>query len=77
MEGARQAFRQAHQLSREPEPGMSLLRLAQGDAPGASISIERALAGVESHAFVQARLLPAAVEIGLAAGDLTTTPGRN
>jgi class 3 adenylate cyclase len=70
MEGARQAFRQAHQLSREPEPGMSLLRLAQGDAPGASISIERALAGVESHAFVQARLLPAAVEIGLAAGDL-------
>jgi class 3 adenylate cyclase len=70
MEGAREAFRQAHQLSREPEPGMSLLRLAQGDAPGASISIKRALAGVESHAFVQARLLPAAVEIGLAAGEL-------
>ena len=30
LEGAREAFRQAHQLSREPEPGMSLLRLAQG-----------------------------------------------
>jgi class 3 adenylate cyclase len=70
MEGAREAFRQAHQLSREPEPGMSLLRLAQGDAPAASISIKRALAGVESRAFVQARLLPAAVEIGLAAGEL-------
>ncbi len=70
LEGAREAFRQAHQLSREPEPGRSLLRLAQGDAPGANISIKRALAGVESHAFIQARLLPAAVEIGLAAGDL-------
>jgi len=70
LEGAREAFRQAHQLSREPEPGMSLLRLAQGDAPGANISVKRALAGVGSHAFIQARILPAAVEIGLAAGDL-------
>ncbi|HET9779372.1 MAG TPA: adenylate/guanylate cyclase domain-containing protein [Propionibacteriaceae bacterium] len=70
LEGAREAFRQAHQLSREPEPGRSLLRLAQGDAPGANVSIKRVLAGIESRAFIQARLLPAAVEIGLAAGDL-------
>jgi class 3 adenylate cyclase len=70
LEGAREAFRQAHQLSREPEPGKSLLRLAEGDAAGANTSIRRALAGVESRAFIQARLLPAAVEIGLAAGDL-------
>ena len=70
LEGAREAFRQARQLSREPEPGMSLLRLAEGDAPGANTSIKRTLAGVESRAFIQARLLPAAVEIGLAAGDL-------
>jgi class 3 adenylate cyclase len=70
LEGAREAFRQAHELRREPEPGRSLLRLAQGDAHGANISIKRALAGVESRAFIQARLLPAAVEIGLAAGDL-------
>ena len=70
LEGAREAFRQARQLSRMPEPGMSLLRLAQGDASGANISIKRALAGVESRAFIQAKLLPAAVEIGLAAGDL-------
>ena len=70
VDGAREAFRQAHQLSREPEPGMSLLRLEQGDTAGANISIKRALAAVESHAFIHARLLPAAVEIGLAAGDL-------
>jgi class 3 adenylate cyclase len=70
LQGAREAFQQAHQLSRMPEPGMSLLRLAQGDASGACVSIKRALAGVESRAFIQAKLLPAAVEIGIAAGDL-------
>jgi class 3 adenylate cyclase len=49
---------------------MSLLRLAQGDASGAYLSIKRALADVESRTFIQAKLLPAAIEIGLAAGDL-------
>src|SRR5215213_278506 len=70
LPGAIEAFRQAHQLSREPEPGMSLLRLAQGDAAAANTSINRALAGTESHAFTKSRLLPAAIEIGIAAGDL-------
>jgi class 3 adenylate cyclase len=70
LDGAREAFRQADELSREPEPGRSLLRLAQGDAQGANVSVKRALAGVESQAFIQARLLPAAIDIGLAAGDL-------
>jgi class 3 adenylate cyclase len=70
VDGAKEAYRQAHQLSREPEPGMSLLRLAQGDTAAANISIKRALAAVESQAIIHARLLPAAVEIGLAAGDL-------
>jgi class 3 adenylate cyclase len=70
LEGAGEAFRQAHQLNRVPEPGTSLLRLAQGDAQAANTSIQRALVSVGSRAFIQARLLPAAVEIGLAAGDL-------
>jgi class 3 adenylate cyclase/Tfp pilus assembly protein PilF len=70
MDGAREAFHQAHELSREPEPGRSLLRLAEGDAHAANMSVKRALAGVESRAFPRARMLPAAVEIALAAGDL-------
>ena len=49
-----------------------MLRLAQGDAAGAYTSIKRALVAAETHAFTQARLLPAAIEIGLAAGDLDT-----
>ena len=71
LPGALDAFRQAHQLGREPEPGMSLLRLGKGDAEGAYTSIKRALVA-ETHAFTQARLLPAAIEIGLAARDLDT-----
>src|SRR5215207_7040827 len=72
LPGARDAFRQAHELNREPEPGMSLLRLAQGDTSGANTEIKRALVAADNHAFAQARLLPAAIEIGLAAGDLDT-----
>jgi class 3 adenylate cyclase len=70
LEAAKAAFQEAHQLSRMPEPGMSLLRLANGDAAGANTSIKRTLADMEFHALIQARLLPAAVEIGVAAGDL-------
>ena len=55
LEGAREAFRQAHQLSREPEPGRSLLRLAQGTHQVPTCP-SCALAGIESRAFIQARL---------------------
>ena len=50
----------------EPQPGLALLRLAQGDSDAAVAAIRRALgetAGAES-----ARLLPACVEILLAVG---------
>src|SRR5215218_7107611 len=72
LSGAREAFRRANQYNREPEPGMSVLRLAQGDTTAASISIKRALAAAESNAFAKVRLLPAAVDIGLAAEDLNS-----
>jgi class 3 adenylate cyclase len=66
---AEQAFREADELGRTPEPGLSLLRLAQGNARGAFASIRRA-AGDESLPLpAQARLLPAAVEIAVAASE--------
>jgi class 3 adenylate cyclase/tetratricopeptide (TPR) repeat protein len=76
LEGSLQAFRQAHELNRQPEPGMSLLRLAQGDPAAANISIKRALSAAESQAFAKARLLPAAIEIGIAAADLDSVAKR-
>src|SRR5687768_8321987 len=67
---AEQAFREADEFGRTPEPGLSLLRLAQGHAKGAFASIKRA-AGDESLTLpAQARLLPAAVEIAIAAEEI-------
>ena len=66
---AEQAFREADEFGKDPEPGRSLLLLARGNAQGAAASIGRALAD-GSPLSKRARLLPAAVEIRLAAGDV-------
>ncbi|MGH2739817.1 MAG: adenylate/guanylate cyclase domain-containing protein [Actinomycetota bacterium] len=70
LPGAADAFRQSHDLNWDPEPGMSLLRLAQGDVEGARVSITRALANDQTSPLMRFRLLAPAVDIGLAAGDL-------
>jgi class 3 adenylate cyclase len=66
---AEQAFREADEFGRNPEPGLSLLRLAQGNASGALASIRRALANESLGIPARAQLLPAAVEVAVAAGD--------
>lgn len=67
---AEQAFREADEFGKDPEPGRSLLLLAKGNVQGAVASIRRAL-GDETLGFpARARLLPAAVEIRLAVGDV-------
>jgi class 3 adenylate cyclase len=69
LPGAEGAFREAHQLGRDPEPGLSLLRLAAGDVPGAMAGISRALSDEGLTPLGRARLVPAWVQIALAAGD--------
>ena len=66
---AEQAFREADELGRTPEPGLSLLRLVQGNVKGALASIRRAVGNDSLSLPAQARLLPAAVEIAIAAGE--------
>ena len=68
-EAAHEAFRQAHELGRDPQPGLALLRLAEGKTDGARACIDQSL-DEESRPLQRARLLPAQVEIALAAGDL-------
>ncbi len=68
LTGARQIFADVRELGRDPEPGMSLLRLASGDLAGAESEILRALDG--RMGLDRLRQLPAAVEIGVAANDL-------
>jgi hypothetical protein len=68
--GAEAAFVRARELGLTPQPGLSLLRLALGDADAASSSIEAALANPALDPLARARLLPAKVEIAIANGDL-------
>jgi ATP/maltotriose-dependent transcriptional regulator MalT len=66
---AEDAYRQASRWGLEPQPGLALLRLAQGSTDAAAAAIRRVVAET-SEAFRRATLLPAQVEIMLAAGDV-------
>lgn len=66
---AEEAYRQAKEWGRDPQPGLALLRLAQGKTEAAASAIKRSLAGAEDP-LGRLRRLPAQVEIALAAGDL-------
>jgi class 3 adenylate cyclase len=67
---AEEAFRQAHGLGVEPQPGLALLRLANGDVESARRGLKRALSDEARNRLSRARLLPASVEISLAAGEV-------
>lgn len=69
LAAAERAYREAAAGGWEPQPGLALLRLAQGNGAAAGASIRRA-AGETSDALRRARLLPAYVEIMVAAGAL-------
>ena len=66
---AEEAYREASRWGRHPEPGLALLRLAQGRHSAAAASIRRALQEA-ADPVTRLRLLPAAVEIAVATGDL-------
>jgi DNA-binding CsgD family transcriptional regulator len=65
---AEAAYRSVSRHGVEPQPGLSLLRLAQGDRDAAASASRRMLAGT-SDPLARVRFLPAHVEIMLAAGD--------
>jgi DNA-binding NarL/FixJ family response regulator len=66
---AEECYRQASRCGREPQPGLALLRLAQGQVDAAQAAIRRAADEAEGL-LPRSRLLPAQVEIMLAAGDV-------
>jgi DNA-binding CsgD family transcriptional regulator len=66
---AEEAYRQASRLGLEPQPGWALLRLARGNAAAAAGAVRRAL-GETTDRPRRAGLLPAAVEIMLATGEV-------
>ena len=81
LAAAEESLIRAHGFGRDPEPALALLRLAQGKADVAMALIGHALEAPEKPPSWRASpdsglwrfgLLPAQVEIALAAGDLTT-----
>ncbi len=77
LEAAGEAFDRAYEYGHDAQPGLALLHLARGQVDEASRSIARALvvaagSGGAVDRATRARLLPAQVDIALAAGDLET-----
>jgi len=69
FEQADEAYTKASRAGRRPQPGLALLRLAQGDTASADAAIRSALLEVRPGRL-RASLLSAAVEIMLAGNDL-------
>ena len=65
---AEDAYTRARERGRKPQPGLSLLRLAQGQIDAAAASIRGVLLDTRARA-ARSRMLAAAVEILLAAND--------
>lgn len=69
LDAAETTYARAHKHGHEPQPGLALLHLARGRADVAAAMIRRALAEAEGP-ILQSQLLPAYIDIMLAAGDL-------
>ena len=69
FEAAENAYREASQWGHEPQPGLALLRLTEGNPEAAARSIRR-VADVTTDRLRRAKILPAHVEIMLSIGDL-------
>lgn len=70
LPAAREAFRQASEFGRDPQPGLSLLALAEGRIDAARAAIRRALEEEPADRLARGRLLPAFVEISLGSRNL-------
>ncbi len=69
LDQAEETYREASDWGADPQPGLALLRLAQGDTETATASLRRLVAETEDP-VTRLRLLPAHVEVMLAANDV-------
>lgn len=70
LAGADEAFRRAHELGREPQPGAAMLLAIQGQATAALRSLEMAVGSREFGVLDEMRCLAAEVEIACDLGQL-------
>ena len=69
FEAADEAYRNASQRGCDPQPGLALLRLAQGSTDVAAAAVRRVVSATTDQSR-RTRLLPAYVEIMLAVSDI-------
>src|SRR5918996_6245093 len=69
--GAEEAYATSNELGRTPQPGLGLLRFAEGKVDSALAGIRQALDDIQAP-VLRLRALPALVEVAIAAGDLKT-----
>ena len=69
LDEAEEAYREASRLGSETQPGLALLRLAQGNSDAAAAAIRRA-ASEATKPLQRAALLPAYIAIMLAIGEV-------
>ena len=72
--GGRGGVSKREPMGWEPQPGLALLRMAQGRTDAASAAIRRVVSATTDR-LQRARLLPAYIEIMLAAGDIQEARG--
>ncbi|MFI6007578.1 LuxR C-terminal-related transcriptional regulator [Streptomyces sp. NPDC051243] len=69
LAAAEESYDRTHELGRDPQPGLALLRLAQGKADASAGALRLALAGgSEADGLERCGLLAAQVEVSLALG---------
>jgi DNA-binding CsgD family transcriptional regulator len=66
---AERSYREASRFGRDPQPGLALLRLAEGNVDAAKAAVWRVVAEATNASSLGMRL-PAYVEVLVAAGDL-------
>ena len=70
LSGAEEAYAIAHRLGVDPQPGLALLRLAQGRTPAAATAIGAAVLAAGQDRIRRVALRVAQVEIAIAGGEL-------
>ena len=72
LDAAEAAYGRAHEFGLDPEPGLSLLRLAQGKPAAAAAGVRRLLAGDVKDPLIRLRWLVAQADIAVAVEDAKT-----